>query len=89
MSSIFELDSDNLADIRFVNPKLGWQDFEVDASNYDSEENYYCENGHQNLPKPALLSHSTSFNPKTGDFEISGTVVFVCGICKSPLQSNE
>lgn len=67
------------------NEKHNHADFEVDATNYDASKEYGCENDHSGV-KAAILSHSTSFNPKTGDFDLAGTIVYVCPRCEKPVM---
>ena len=67
------------------NEKHNYKDFEIDATNYDGSKSYGCENDHSGA-KAALLSHSSSFDPKTGDFETAGTIVYVCPRCEKPVM---
>lgn len=70
------------------NEKNHYDDFEVDATNYDERKQYGCENDHSGA-KPALLSHSSSYDPKTGEFEAAGMIVYVCRHCEKPVMDLE
>lgn len=67
------------------NEKHNYKDFDIDATNYDASKEYGCENDHSGA-KAALLRHSSSFDPKTGQFETTGTIVYVCVRCEQPVM---
>lgn len=84
MNDLFDVE--DITKTRFVDPQYEWGLYGVKASDYDRNKRYRCTKKHQNLQKPALYPSGTSFNPKTGAFQIRGTVVVICGICKAPVH---
>ncbi|WP_019519361.1 hypothetical protein [Faucicola boevrei] len=80
-----DLNFEELHTLPMVNTnKYREEEFEITAKNYEPSHQYQCENDHYGAT-PALYVYASSYDPKCGVFEICGTVVYVCRICKKPV----
>ena len=70
---------------------LGYDDYMIQQSGFNTYEhrqflkNYYSGNYHASPAKGALFS----YNPKTGDARISGTLASLCGLQKAIEENNK
>lgn len=82
-------DASELSKLGFIDTERhNYSDFKVTIVNYDESKLYFCENDHEGAT-PAILSHQSMFDPKTGDFSTHGTIVMACKTCGSYVMTDD